>query len=104
MSIISYNDLLANALEADLFALGVLACSEVIKTTDPVQADEYQAQGLRLFSDGVECLTRFTRGVERSGGQVWHTFEGRVDPVAVSYLAQLAVDRITLSREPLAQG
>ena len=100
MSIISYAGFLANAQAADILALSILAQGIVVKTQDPVEADAYEAQCERLFQPGVECLVRFQRGKERdSSGNVWHTFEGRVDPVAANYVAKAASERVHYSRE-----
>ena len=90
MSIISYENFKANALPGDLSALATLLAGERIATTDPVEAANYQAVADRLYQPGVEVLTKVTRSVERIAGQEWVTFEARVDPVAVGYVARLA--------------
>lgn len=102
MSIISYANLLANAQDADIKALNILSQNIVVRTTDPVEADAYEAQCERLFQANVECVISFKRGKERAGdGTIYHTFEARVDPVAANYVAQLAAERLLLSRAPI---
>lgn len=102
MSIITYANFLANAQQADILALNLLAQGIVVRTQDPVEADSYEAQCERLFQPGVECLVRYQRGKERdASGNVWHTFEGRVDPVAANYVAKAASERVVLSRAEL---
>lgn len=96
---ISYNDFLANAQESDVRALGLLANGEVVKTNDAAEAETYQAIGTRLYNAGL--LTRFRRSLEVLSGNTWHVFDGRVDPVAINYIATCAMERIKLSRDPI---
>ncbi len=97
MSIISYEVFLANVTQGDLQALNTLLSGQQIATPDPVEAEAYQAAGMRLFD--AEVVTRLTRSVERQDGVVWHVFEARVNPVAVGYMAQAAWLGVEASRE-----
>lgn len=100
MALISYNDFIANAQEADINALAILAAGTQVKTTNASEADGYQAQCQRLYDAGL--LTRFARGLEMtSDGVSWHTFDGRLAPEAVPYIAQAAKERVLLSRNPI---
>lgn len=98
-TIISYSVFLQNVTQADLQALATLANGEPIKTLDPVEADAYEAAGLRLKNAGL--LTRIRRSLEVIGGEDWHVFDGRLDPTAHGYVAKCAGERVQLSREPL---
>jgi len=98
-TLIDYNTFLANAQQNDVRALGLLCNGEVVKTPDAAEADGYQAIGVRLKNAGL--LTRFRRSLEVINGQDWHVFDGRVDPVAITYVAQCAMERIKLSRDPI---
>ena len=99
MSIITYATFLAAAQEADVQALATLANGTIVRTQSAEEAEVFQAQAERLF--GAEVITGFKRGKERVAGAVWHTFEGRVDPVAAVYIAKAAMERLMLSREEL---
>lgn len=95
--LISYETFLANVQEQDLRALSLLASGETIKTTNAVEGDAYEAAGVRLYNAG--CLTRLRRSLEVIGGETWHVFDGLVNPVALVYVANCAMERVMLSRE-----
>lgn len=96
-TLISYETFLANAQETDIRALALLAAGDTIKTMNATEAGTYQAIGQRLYDAG--CLTRFRRSLEVLNGETWHVFDGRVNPPALVYVAQCAMERVTLSRE-----
>ena len=94
--LITYEVFLANAQEQDIRALALLAQGELVKTMDSVEADSYEAAGVRLYNAGL--LTRMRRSMEVIGTDTWHVFDGRVAPVAVTYVANAAMERVKLSR------
>lgn len=98
---ISYEDFLANAQEADVRALALLCNGEVVRTNNAQEAEGYQAMGVRLFDAGL--LSRFRRSLEVINNQPWHVFDGQVHPVAITYIATAAMERVVLSRDPIIQ-
>ena len=97
-TIISYAVFLANAQPGDVRALALLSDGSVIKTMDPVEADTYEAIGVRLYNAGV--VTRFRRAIETIGGETWHVFDGRVAPQAMVYIADAARSFIESEQAP----
>lgn len=99
MSLIPYEVFLLNVQADDLRALALIASGERIGTTDAIEAETYQSQGVRLFDVGL--LDRFSRSVERRAEETWHVFDGRINAAAAVYVAQCAAERVALSRVPL---
>lgn len=97
--LISYDVFIANAEEDDIHGLALLANGEIIRTPDEAEAATYEARGMRLRNAGL--LTRFRRSHEDDGGQVWHVFDAVVHPVAITYVARAAKERVIISRDPL---
>lgn len=100
-TLITYDVFIANVQEADLRALTTLSTGDTIKTMDPAEADAYQVQGIRLYDAGL--LTRFRRSIEVIGGETWQVFDGRLHPQAIPYVAQCAMERVMLSRNPVIE-
>lgn len=99
-AIIDYPTFLANVQEQDIRALSLMASGDLIKTMDPVEADGFEAAGVRLYNAGL--VTRVRRSLETLSGETWHVFDGRVDPIAMVYVANCAMERIILSRDVIA--
>lgn len=100
--LIGYDVFLANAQEEDIRALALLAQGELVKTMDLVEADGYEAAGVRLYNAGL--LTRMRRSLEVIGTDTWHVFDGRVAPGAINYVATAAMERVMLSRSVIPPG
>jgi hypothetical protein len=100
MSAPSYNDFIAGVQQADMRALALLTNGNVIQTTENTEADAIYAQLQRLFQ--YEMINLPKRGYNRlTDGTIWQTFEARVTPTALNYMAQAAMERIILSRAPI---
>lgn len=99
MELISYAVFLAEAQENDVRTLSLLASGERIGTTNAAEADAFFAQCQRLYDAGL--LERVNRGYEDKDGVLWQTFDGRVRPEAMVYVAQCAMERLILSRAPI---
>lgn len=101
MTPIDYNTFLANVNTDDLamltsFIVGV----DVQAQADATLADQLFAQAVRLNSAGLlDDLHRIY--THDSNGNLLQSFIGTVSPVAAGYVAQLARERVVLSREPL---
>lgn len=96
---ISYEVFIQNVQEADLRMLSLLAGGDTMKTQDPVEAEVFKAQGIRLFSAGL--LGRFRQSIEVLADDVWYVHDALVKPVALTYVAQCAKERVMLSRDPV---
>lgn len=101
MPALDYPTFLANVNPDDLamltsFTVGV----DVQALDDATLADTLFAQAVRLNQAGL--LDELQRIYTHDGaGVLQQSFSGRVTAVAAGYLAQLARERIVLSREPL---
>jgi hypothetical protein len=101
MTIIDYPTFLANVNPDDLamltsFIVGV----DVQALDDAALADQLFTQAVRLNSAGL--LDNLHRVYSHdSAGTLLQSFSGTVSPVAAGYVAQLARERIVLSRDPL---
>lgn len=101
MTPIDYNTFLANVNPDDLamltsFIVGV----DVQAQADATLADTLFAQAVRLNSAGL--LTSLQRKYAYdSNSNLLQSFSGTVSPVAAGYVAQLARERIILSRDPV---
>ncbi|WP_296280537.1 hypothetical protein [Pseudoxanthomonas sp.] len=96
---ISYEQFLALAEGEDIRVLNLLSQGQVIQFDNAADADVMQARIDRL--DTAEFLLRATRHRDLRDGVRWHVFEAIVDPVASTYVAKAAAERVALSREPL---
>ncbi|HET6805334.1 MAG TPA: hypothetical protein VFH59_07845 [Frateuria sp.] len=98
---ISYTDFLANVNTDDLAMLTSFICNvDVEAQTDATLADTLFTQATRLDSAGL--LTEMHRVYSHdANGNLLQSFRGVVTPQAASYVAQLARERVVLSREPL---
>lgn len=99
---ISFEEFLQNANPDDVRALAILAGGELIKTQDAVEADTYQAIGVRLKQAGL--LSRFRRSLEDIGDSEWHVFDGRVKTAALIYVADAAKFHIEYLRAATPAG
>lgn len=95
----SYNDFLTTILASDLKLLALWAMGERTATTDETEAAGFKAAGDRLYAAGL--LERFNPAVELRSETNWYTFDGRLAPQAVPYVAYAASERIVLSRDPI---
>ena len=96
---IDYATFLANAQPADVRALAYLLAGEPIRTTDPVEADAFEAQGVRLFDAGL--VSRVRRSLEEGvNDTVVHVFDALLKPAAVNYVAQAALERVQAAQAP----
>ena len=97
MPIPTYAEFLQGAEETDVRLMNFFAMGQRISTQDPVEADQFYAALERLF--GYEVLTRAVRGWERRNDGVWYTFDAVIDPVAATYVARAAMERLIFSRD-----
>lgn len=96
---IDYNTFLANVTDEDVRMMTLAANGQRIATQSPTEADAYQTELTRLFNNGL--LKRAERGWELENGVLWHTFDAVVEPLAIAYLIQLAMERYKIHRNPL---
>lgn len=99
--LIDYPTFLANVNTDDLamltsFIVGV----DVQAVTGAPEADALFVQAQRLYSAGL--LTNLHRVYQDVGGSLVQSFSGKVSPQAAAYIAQLARERVTLSRAVLS--
>lgn len=100
----SYNQFIGGVQEADLRALALLTNGNVIQTDNAVEAEAIFAQLNRLFD--YNMISKPKRGWDKVDldlptEKVWYTFECRVTSTALNYIAQAAMERVILSRDPL---
>lgn len=98
MSMITYANFLALAKPTDVELMTLLAMSERVAVNTEAEAIAINATMDRLF--GAEVITRGGYFKERKDGVVWYVFEGRVDPVAATYLSRATKERIQLAQTP----
>ena len=96
---ISYPEFLANAQAEDIRVLNLLAQGQRLEFSSPAEADAMFQHIERLDSAGF--VIRVSRVYERRSGVLWQSFEALIEPVASTYLAKAASERVLLSREPL---
>jgi hypothetical protein len=96
---ITYDQFLANAEAEDIRVLNLLSQGQEIKFNDGAEADAMFQRIVRLDSAGF--VLRVTRAYFRIDGMLWQSFTALIDPVASTYLAQAAAERVQLSRLPL---
>lgn len=96
---IDYNTFLLNVTNDDIRMMSLAAYEQRISTTVKSEADAYEAELTRLFTNGL--LVRAEKGWEMKDGVLWYTFDAVIEPQAIVYMIQLAMDRIQMSRQPL---
>lgn len=96
---ITYEEFLANAEAEDIRILNLLSQGQEIKFTDGAEADTMFQRVVRLDTAGF--IVEASRSYRRIDGVLWQTFSALIDPVASTYLARAASERILLSRLPL---
>lgn len=100
MQLIDYPTFLANVNTDDLAMLTTFIVGVSVNAADATQADALFAQATRL--NGAGLLTNLHRiYTNDSNGNVQQSFTGLVSPQAAGYVAQLARERVVLSRSPL---
>lgn len=100
MQLIDYPTFLANVNTDDLAMLTTFIVGVSVNAADATQADALFAQATRLNDAGL--LTNLHRIYTDDGnGNVQQSFTGLVSPQAAGYVAQLARERVVLSRAPL---
>lgn len=102
-TLVDYPTFLANVQTADLGMLTSFVTNVPVLNTpgDDAGADALFVQAQRLYGYGL--LTSLTRAYTDNGsGLLQQTFTGVVSPPAAGYLAQLARERVALSRAVLA--
>lgn len=99
---ISYEQFLQLAESEDIRVLNLLSQGQLQKFDNPAEADQMQARVDRLEAAGF--LLRATRHREIREGVVWHSFEALIEPVASTYVAKAAAERVQLSRELLPEA
>lgn len=101
MTPIDYPSFLANVNPDDLAMLTSFVCNvDVQAMGDATLADQLFAQAVRLNQAGLlDSLHRIYS--HDANGNLLQSFSGTVSPVAAGYVAQLARERIVLSRDPL---
>lgn len=100
----SYQDFISNATPEDVQALGHLMYGMQVQTSDPVQAEVIFAQLERLFT--YNMISKPKRGWDKviegtppnETEQVWFTFEARVTPTAINYMAKAAMERAVIAQ------
>jgi hypothetical protein len=96
---IDFNTFLANVNENDLAMMTVFVQGQRVFAGSAAEADALFLQAQRLFTAGM--LWRVVRGYEMKDGATAQSFDGFVTPEGAAYLARLARERVTLSRQPL---
>lgn len=101
MTPVDYPTFLANVNPDDLAMLTSFIVGVDVKAlADATLADQLFAQAVRLNSAGLlDNLHRIYS--HDDNGNLLQSFIGTVAPVAAGYIAQLARERIVLSRDPL---
>jgi hypothetical protein len=102
MNLIDYPTFIANVNVDDLAMLTSFVVGVPVLNTpgDAAGGDALFAQATRLYTSGL--LTKIDRTYSDDGnGNLQQTFIGLVTPGGAGYLAKLARERITLSREVL---
>ena len=98
--LIDYPTFLANVNTDDLAMLTTFIVGVSVQAADATQADALFVQAQRLYGAGL--LTNLHRVYNDDGsGNVQQSFTGLVSPPAAGYVAQLARERVVLSRAPL---
>lgn len=98
---VPYNTFLANVNTNDLAMLTTFIVGVSVDAgTDAALADSLFTQAQRLYSAGM--ILQMQRIYKDDGvGNLVQSFTGQVTPTAAGYVAQLARERVTLSRNPL---
>lgn len=96
---ITYNEFLANAEAEDIRVMNLLSQGQRIRFNDAAEADAMFQRIARLDTAGF--VLRASRSYERIDNTLWQVFDGLIDPIAATYLARAASERVQLSRLPL---
>lgn len=95
----TYQDLLTNLPDQDCRILTLWGMGHRIYSKEPGETAAFKAVLDNGFNFGY--LIRTTEGKERKDGQNWHYFEAVVASEVAPMLAQLAQERLMLSRDPI---
>lgn len=96
---VSYPIFLANAQAADIRLLTDFVQGVRIQTADGAEADAIFDGAVRLYSAGL--VEKLHRIYEEKNNTLTQSFDGYVTAVGRAYLAQLANERLVLSRDPI---
>jgi hypothetical protein len=98
MQTVDYPTFLATVVPDDLAMLTSFLVGVEVQG-DPATAPGLLVQAQRLYDAGL--VTEFAQRRYDVSGATWEGFLGKVAPIAVGYVGQLARERVTLSRDPL---
>lgn len=101
MTPIAYPTFLANVNTDDLAMLTTFIVGVSVQSASATEADALFVQAQRLYTAGL--LTNLHRIYQDASGTLMQSFTGLVHPVAAGYIAQLARERVALSRDPLPE-
>ena len=96
---VDYPTFLANVNTSDLAMLTTFIVGVSVQSATSTEADALFVQAQRLYSAGL--LTNLHRIYQDVSGVLQQSFTGLVAPQAAGYVAQLARERVTLSRNTL---
>lgn len=96
---IDYATFLAQAQAEDIRVLNLLSMGQSLQFNVAADADAMFQRIARL--DDAGFVLRASRIYERRDGVIWQRFEALIDPMASTYLARAASERVLLSRSPL---
>ena len=96
---IDYPTFLANVNTSDLAMLTTFIVGVSVQSASSTEADALFLQAQRLYSAGM--LTSLQRVYQDVSGVLQQSYTGLVHPVAAGYVAQLARERVVLSRAVL---
>lgn len=96
---ISYEQFLQLADAEDIRVLNLLSQGQSLKFDNAGDADQLFARIERLDTAGF--VIRASRHYERREGTMWQSFEALIDPVASTFVAKAASERVLISRDPL---
>jgi hypothetical protein len=96
---IDYTTFLAQAQAEDIRVLNLLSMGQSLQFNATAEADAMFQRIVRL--DDAGFVLRASRHYERRDGVRWQILEALIDPIAATYLARAASERVLLSRVPL---
>lgn len=99
MSAPTYQDLLTNLPDQDCRILVLWTMGQRIYSNESGETAVFKTIMDNAFNFGY--LIRTTEGKERRDEVNWNYFEAVVDPTVAPMLAQLAQERLMLSRDPI---
>lgn len=94
---VTYEEFLQQVNEGDMAMLLEFAQGRRVLTRESVEADALFSQATRLFEAGL--VWRVVRGYEQKADAVEHQFDGYTSPLAYTYIAQAARERVIDYRE-----